>query len=774
MNSDWFHPSRSIRTKVIAFNVILVIAVVILMATTLIRTETTLLREELKKRATALADNFARNCDYPLLLEDRLAIDKLAAAIMRDADIVSVSVVNTSGRVFYQQTKGVSEAGPPVPPAKGNEVTLFENKKVLHISLPVQAPSEEEFLFDLGVSPAGNHKEILGRVSIAFSLSKTNAQIRKTVTSSMAIAAAIAVATILILLFMMHHFIGPLMVLVGGIRELASGNLSHRVGIQRADEIGELASSFNEMAESVEHSRRQLEESNQTLEEKVRARTRELKASETRYRAFFESTGTAMMIVDEDGTISLVNAEFEKMFGYARDDVEGKKTWETFVALEDRVKMVNSLGQCAFDSEETSRSFELKAIDRADQNMVLFVTLSPIPGTMKKIGSIVDISDKKRLEEAFHQNSKMEAIGTLASGISHDFNNLLMGIQGYTSLMLLKIETGHPQHEMLKKIEEYVQSGGNLTRQLLGFARGGKYEIVPVNLNELVEKTSALFGRTKKELLIEKRYEKDLWTVEVDLGQIEQILLNLFVNAWHAMPGGGTLYLETQNVELDEHYAAPLDTQPGRYVKISVTDTGVGMDEKTKKRIFEPFFTTKEMGRGTGLGLATVYGIVRGHKGIINVYSEKGQGTSFHLYLPASEKAAVAHAPSNERLATGHETILLVDDEDGIVEVTREILIQLGYRVVVAKSGQDALDLYEREGGTVDLVILDMIMPGMSGGDTFDRLKALNPTVRVILSSGYSLNGMASQIMQRGCRSFIQKPFSIAALSQKIREAIQP
>jgi len=261
--------------------------------------------------------------------------------------------------------------------------------------------------------------------------------------------------------------------------------------------------------------------------------------------------------------------------------------------------------------------------------------------------------------------------------------------------------------------------------------------------------------------------------VEADQGQMEQVILNLLVNAWQAMPGGGDLYLQTANVRLDEAYAAPYDLHAGNYVQISVTDTGVGMDEQTRRRIFEPFFTTKEMGRGTGLGLSSAYGIVRGHGGIITVYSEVGHGTTFNIYLPASELPPVgSSAESSGEMVPGRETILVVDDEEIITEVTAGMLAQLGYRVMTAGSGKEALELYERHRDEIDLVVMDMIMPGMSGGETIERLLALNPEVPVILSSGYSLNGMAKEVLAKGARAFLQKPFRMDALSRKIQEIL--
>ena len=387
-------------------------------------------------------------------------------------------------------------------------------------------------------------------------------------------------------------------------------------------------------------------------------------------------------------------------------------------------------------------------------------------------GTSQDITTQRRLEAQLQQARKMEAMGTLAGGIAHDFNNLLMAIQGRTSIMLMNKDSSHPDIGHLKGIEDNIESAADLTRQLLGFARGGKYEVKPTDLNELIKKQNRMFGRTKKEITIRGKYEENPWSVEVDRGQIEQVLLNLYVNAWQAMPGGGDLYLETENVTLDENYVKPFSIEPGRYVKISVTDTGVGMDKETQEKIFDPFFTTKEVGRGTGLGLASAYGIIKNHGGFINIYSEKGHGTTFNIYLPASEKEVTEEKKSAGEILEGSETILFVDDEDMIIEIAGELFEPLGYKVLVARSGKEAIEIYEKNKERIDIVLLDMIMPDMSGGDTYDSLKEINPKVKVLLSSGYSINGTATEILDRGCDSFIQKPFKMKELSQKLREIL--
>jgi len=393
-------------------------------------------------------------------------------------------------------------------------------------------------------------------------------------------------------------------------------------------------------------------------------------------------------------------------------------------------------------------------------------------------GVLFDISDlkrteeeKKKLEARLQQVQKMEAIGTLAGGVAHGFNNVLMSIQGNTSLMLVDTDTNHPHYQRLENIEQSVLIAAALTSQLLGFARGGKYEVKLTDLNEMVKKTSGMFGRTKKEIKIHRKYQKDIWTVKVDQAQIEQVLSNLYANALKAMPGGGELYLQTENITLDKNYVKPFTVEPGRYVKISITDTGVGMDEETQKRIFEPFFSTKEMGTGTGLGLASVYGIIKNHGGIINVYSEKGEGTTFNIYLPTSEMGIIKEE-ATEELIKGTETILLVDDEDMIIDVGQGMLKALGYKVLVARGGKEAIELYRANRDKIDMVILDMIMSGVGGGKAYDRMKKINPDIKVLLSSGYSINGQAEEILDRGCDGFIQKPFNMRQFSQKIREIL--
>jgi two-component system, cell cycle sensor histidine kinase and response regulator CckA len=510
-----------------------------------------------------------------------------------------------------------------------------------------------------------------------------------------------------------------------------------------------------------------------------------LELSEERYRYLVQNSPDIIYTLDREGNFTFVSDAVKRLLGYDRKQLIGTH-YTTILWDEDREKANWLLGEKR-TGERASSGVELRMKGPIDAEHFRFFEVkhltiedpsgSPLNGSEKLLGThgvARDVSDRKRLEVQLQQAQKMEAVGTLAGGIAHDFNNLLMGIQGYTSLMLLKIDSTHPHYQKLKSIEQYIQSGAELTKQLLGFARGGKYDVKPVDLNELAGKTSQMFGRTKKEIVIHESYEQGIWPVDADEGQIEQVLLNLYLNAWQAMPGGGDLHITTRNTVLDKGAARPFNLTPGRYVTLSVIDNGYGMDEKTQQRIFEPFFTTKKMGRGNGLGLASAYGIVKNHNGIIDVQSQKGKGTTFSIYLPASRREVKKEKGAPPRIfnGEGHEGVLFIDDEEMIKDVGTEILKALGYQVFSASSGLEAVETFKKNREKIHAVILDMIMPGMGGGEIFDALIGIDPEVKVLLSSGYSVDGEASEILKRGCKGFIQKPFDITSLSKKLREVL--
>jgi len=487
-----------------------------------------------------------------------------------------------------------------------------------------------------------------------------------------------------------------------------------------------------------------------------------------------EHAAESIIVTDSQGIIEYVNPAFEKITGYSRNEVIGRH-----IELLDSGQQSKTFFSSILDTLQRGKVWQGRTINkRSDHSLYeTEATVSPIKNNAGEITNYVslqrDVSHEVRLEMQLRQAQKMEAIGTLAGGIAHDFNNLLMGIQGNISLSLLDVSTDAPLAKNLKKIEQYVQNGVDLTKQLLGFARGGKYEISLLNINQLLKEQNLMFGRTNKDIVFENESNPDLWSVEADRGQIEQVLMNVYLNAIQAMPGGGTLTTRTENVIIDQDQYSPYFVRAGRYIKITIEDTGVGIDEKIQQRIFDPFFTTKEMGRGTGLGLASVYGIVKNHEGFINVYSKKGQGARFEINLPASGKLVPNKVKSREEFVKGKETVLLVDDEDMIIDVAQRMLEKLGYKVFTARDGKEAVEIFRKHKEEIDVIVLDMIMPKMSGGEAFDQIKKIAPEIRVLLSSGYSINGQASEILNRGCNGFIQKPFNLQNLSKSLRTILE-
>lgn len=494
-----------------------------------------------------------------------------------------------------------------------------------------------------------------------------------------------------------------------------------------------------------------------------------------KYKQMVTSSNDFIALIDTDYVYQAINTTFLKAAGRAREEVIGHTVAEVVGKQTFEQKLKPQMDRCLAGEEIHHKDwYTTPNFGKLYLDMVYY----PVFESDRSVSGIVvngrDVTQLKTLETQLLASQKLEALGTLSGGIAHNFNNLLMGIQGNAELALLDTDSATSNYKRLSDIRELVQSGSKLVHQLLGYARGGRYEMKTIDLNQLLQQIVQTFAATRKDINLRIDLETPLATIEADRAQIEQIILNLLVNAGDAMPEGGDLFIKTTQVDEVVIRNVSFDPKAGVYVLLSITDTGTGMDEETRDRIFDPFFTTKEMGRGTGLGLASVYGIVKGHNGYIDVASTKGQGTTFKIYLPASHKLAFEDAAKEYELnGSGQGQVLLVDDEAMIMDIGSQLLERLGYTVIKANSGKQALTVIEQDPHNIDVVILDMIMPEMSGGETFDRIRDLAPNMRVLLSSGYALDGQASKIMDRGCNGFIQKPFSLKELSIKLKEILQ-
>jgi PAS domain S-box-containing protein len=507
-------------------------------------------------------------------------------------------------------------------------------------------------------------------------------------------------------------------------------------------------------------------ERKQAVEERIRLATAVDQAAES------------VIISDKRGTIQYVNPAFERLSGFTKDDIVGRnfRVLKSDTHDEDFYRemweIISSGKGWAGQIDNRMKDGSLRQFE---------TTISPIRDNSEAIVNFVsvnrDVTQEVALEAQLLQAQKMEAVGTLAGGIAHDFNNLLQVIQGYTEVLLHGVnEDPSSHHEALQKIHLSAKRGAELTRQLLTFSRKVQSERRPLDLNQEVEQVKNLLERTIPKMIeIELHLDKIPAIVSADPIQVEQALMNLVVNAMDAMSDGGKIIIETERATLDEEFCKThLGARPGEYVLLIISDTGHGMNKEILEHVFEPFYTTKEVGKGTGLGLAMVYGIVKTHEGYILCYSELDSGTTFKIYLPALVQSGHRReaGEGDDQLKGGDETILLVDDEKYIRELGVELLTDVGYEVFTATDGEGALKLYREEQQRIDLVILDLVIPGMGGKKCYEEILKINPQAKILIVSGYSINGPGKEAMEAGAKGFVGKPFDVSHLLTTVRDIL--
>ncbi len=508
-----------------------------------------------------------------------------------------------------------------------------------------------------------------------------------------------------------------------------------------------------------------------------RMRRRLLEREEV-FRLITENAADMIAVVDESGRRIYNSPSYERILGYSLDDLQNTKASEQ-IHPDDLPLVMEAAAHAR--ATGVGRQIEYRMRDKTDKWHDLESTASPILDFAGEQRGLVivnrDITDRKRLGEQFRQAQKMEAIGRLSGGIAHDFNNLLGIIIGYAEILQESTNEGDPDRECVDEILRSGQRAASLTRQLLAFSRQQVLELKVIDLNGVVADMEKLLRRViGEDIELKASLETELRKVKADQGQLEQVLLNLAVNARDAMPEGGRLIITTRNVSMGEPdvrgYSYPF--KPGEYVQLTVTDTGIGMDSTTQGRIFEPFFTTKEKGKGTGLGLSTVYGVVKQSDGYIETQSEVGKGTTFTVYLPSADEAVVSE-PTPIVVNSTHkvnETILLVEDEDALRFLTRNMLERFGYKVFEARDSVEACAVSANQKSSIDLLLTDIVMPGMNGRDLADRLVSERPDMKVVYMSGYTGQGIGERVLPPGSY-FLSKPLSRENLATKVREALQ-
>lgn len=502
---------------------------------------------------------------------------------------------------------------------------------------------------------------------------------------------------------------------------------------------------------------------------------RELRNSENRFRRIYDEAPVMMHSIDRDRVLRNVNKKWLQTLGYERDEVLGN-TVDLIMTPESRASLQEILKEFWSVGEVRDVPYEYVKKDGTVLNVILdsIVWDDPTWGQIS-LSAIRDVTQRRMLQRQLLQAQKMEAIGTLAGGVAHDFNNILQIALGYSELILG--DKGLPRRYKadIQKINEASRRGADLVERLLTFSRKTEPKRFPLNLNRRIRELRKMLERTIPKMIeIQLSLAENLATINADATQVDQVLMNLAVNARSAMPDGGRLIFETENVFLDEEYVASyLHAEPGQYVLLTVTDTGCGMEAETLEHVFEPFYTKKGIGEGTGLGLSTVYGIVRQHGGHIRCYSEPGHGTTFKIYFPALvSEERLEEEPTRPPPRGGSESILLVDDEEPILDLGSRILTNAGYEVITASNGKEALDIYERRSDEIALVILDLIMPKMGGRQCLEALLDIDPSMKAVIASGYSADAMTMEIPVSGAKGFIKKPYAIRQLLEAVREVL--
>jgi len=682
-------------------------------------------------RGTALCTSLSKAAEEGLAKED-LSLIKKASHIIQAPDVTLAQVYSNIWEPLDSYPVGSWE-NPPLVEAVGH---FKRGSAPFHIKTAGGYDFYSPIFF---TAFEGSPPTTIGYVRVTLSSAAFQREVRELAATNITVSILIMLCAILSLNILIQRFVvKPIMALHQSISRFKSGGPTGNAIIPRGTtgEIRELALEFNRMCETVKENDDKLIE------------------SDRRIRSLFERVEHAIFRTDKDGEIVEANSRFRRMFG--------KVTGLCDILIGD----INASTCLTRAAAEKALHIEEKAAAWNGEELVISLSLYPERddgGEVKGFdGYIIDITEKKRLEERLMRSQKLEAVGTLAAGMAHDFNNLLTAILGYSGILLKMVKEGDPFYKPTSVIHDAAKRGAELGRKILTVTRKEKMATKPVNINDIIMHSMDLLQRSlPKDIEIVMKLKDALPMTNADPSQVQQVIINLAVNARDAMPDGGKLIIETAVVGSANGVGDHAHTDGSGYIKLSVSDTGAGIDSETQTKIFDPFFTTKEVGKGTGLGLYIVHSIVNNHGGYINLYSEPQKGTRFSIYLPIAKgtSAEAAHEIVDMR---GTGTILVIDDEPDVRELCKDVLAPLGYTVLLAENAGAGINLYREKQNEICLVILDMIMPKMGGTEVFHALRTINRNVKILLYSGYGHTNFAGidELLRRGANGFIQKPFS--------------
>lgn len=770
----------SLKRKLILIYIISTIAILGLVGTVIT------VNEILSERKTFISDSegimrgVGKSSAAALLFQDTKDAEETLKVLKAFPDVRYAAVMNSVGTVYAKYRRDAGYSAPPQEerPRSGHRFSLGEAQFVQAITL---------------------HNEQIGAIYLVRDLKRFYMSLYQCVGTLLLAVIASLVMGYHLSVHLQRIVTHPMNELLNVMKTVTEKKQYHlRADVVSKDEIGDLARGFNDMLLKIEERDTELTVHRQHLEELVHKRTEELvkvngdltyeleqrrrfehalSESEKRYRVIFENTGNASIIIEPDSTISLANTEFARLLGYDLSEVIGKMSWTEFVHPDFVERMMEHHALRRMMGNDIPGNYDAKVIDRSGRTRDVHLTVGLLPDSQKTIVSILDITEWKAMEVQLLQSRKMEAVGQLAAGVAHDFNNILTAIIGYGSLLQTSLGDDSPDRTYVDSILHAGQRAAALTQGLLAFGR--KQVIAPkeIDLNDAIRSMEGLLHRMiGEDIDLRCRYMAKEITVLADAGQIGQVLMNLAMNARDAMPGGGVLSMETSTVTLGRDFGAT-DTgmEPGSYALLRVGDVGTGIANEIIERVFEPFFTTKEVGQGTGLGLSIVYGIVTQHSGNVHVQSEPGKGTVFSIYLPLVEPTglgSIEDAAASAGITTGTETILVAEDDHMVRRFMTRILAEHGYSVIEASDGEEALRTFGLHKDNIDLLLLDVVMPKMNGKVVHDNAEELKPGIKTVFMSGYT----ADIIHRKGLREegvhFISKPIIQQELMKTIRELL--
>ena len=787
---------KTLRRKiylVIALNLLVIAFIYSLILFPLENTRRRNLINEIELTIHSIVVKYEDDLANEIFLDHKEAVELILRKMRTLKGIIAITVYDWEGGAFFGTDKNYT----------GGLVNFHREKASEHYSFVKEKANKRSVLsYEKSIMASGEHT---GYINVYYDYDEVVSEYRRDITIFTILLLTILLSVSWLLNMMLSRsVIRPVGRLSAAMKKVQQGELGEQVELSPDDEIGEMAEAFNTMSAENARMYKELENVSQTLDLKVKERTKELitadrevvkemgehkkalialEKEKSYLDNLFDNAPEAIFVGDNNAIVQRVNSEFIRLFGYTKDEAVGQNI-DDLIAPGELREEAESITEHVLECNKVN--FESTRKRKDGKRIHVSVLISPIIIDNKQVASYAiyrDITarkkaeeEKKELEEQLQQSQKMEAIGLLAGGVAHDFNNMLAVITGFSEMIKRKFAEDDPTlNEYTDRILNAAMSSADLVAKLLAFARKGRFKVVEADVNFIIQTVVGLLEHTSdKRINLIQKLKADDAVVMGDITQLQNAILNIAINAIDAMPNGGKLTFAADIVNLDKKYRKHHSSMisPGTYVQITITDTGIGMSEETIKRIFEPFFTTKEPGKGTGLGLASVFGTIENHKGIIGVKSEVGKGTTFKIHLPLKDTASEDSNAVSDKILRGSGKILIVDDEEEVRHMFEHMLSDLGYTTVTCANGEEAVEYYKKQYKELDLVILDVMMPELNGYDCYVKLKKTNPDIKAIITSGYSDDEGVNEIIEKGALGFIQKPFNINQLSRAVHEAI--